>query len=140
METNMLVQTIAQILDKNATVKAVFGDPVKLESQTVSPIAVVRFELSGGGAGVAARLLSMFKKDAPAGDEDGKKPAFAGGGMALGLSVTPFGFIHETDGHVSFTALTAPAAVGMAAAPIAAVTERLRALLSPPAKVDKHTS
>lgn len=67
-----------------------FGEPVKLDTKTIIPVACVQFG-GGGGGGMS-----------PPVKEGAAAPVFGGGGGG-GFSVNPVGFIHEEDGAVVFT-------------------------------------
>ena len=76
--------------NKLGHVKAIFGDPIKLETQTIVPIGVVITSFGAGGGGLA----------------------FASGmGGGGDLRVLPIGYLHEHDGDVVFTAIEVPEAL-----------------------------
>lgn len=79
-----LVTQIANTLEKDGRVQAVFGEALKLEHHTIVPVAVVS---GGGGAGGAQGTVGT---------------GFSGG-AGLGLQVRPVGFIHEQGTDVVFT-------------------------------------
>ncbi len=79
-----IVEEVAAALERDGSVRAVFGEAVKLEHHTIVPVAVVT---GGGGAG---------------GTQGEYETSFSGG-MGLGLNVRPVGFIHETAQGVVFT-------------------------------------
>jgi uncharacterized spore protein YtfJ len=98
------VHDIATVLEREGSVRAVFGDPVKLDTRTIIPVATVA--LGGGGGGITGRGTVVdvirrrlgFKKDvriAPT--------RRSGGGGGMGIDVRPVGFLSEEDGRVVFT-------------------------------------
>lgn len=48
-----VVREVAKALFDEADVRAVFGDPLKLDGHTVIPVSMVRIRLAGGGGGSA---------------------------------------------------------------------------------------
>jgi uncharacterized spore protein YtfJ len=90
MALEEVVKQVAQALEMEGNSKVVFGEPVKLESKTVIPVAQVR--LGAGGGGVM-----------PGGETSGLLKALISGGGGGGFDVRPVGFIHERDGEVVFT-------------------------------------
>ena len=85
MDLQALVKQAAAALEKTGNARAVFGDPVKLDTRTIVPVAAVLTSL-GIGAGPAA--------------------LFGGGG--LDLRVVPLGYVHETDEGIAFTRIEIP--------------------------------
>ena len=90
-----LIKQVADTLQKEASVKAVFGEPVKLDTHMVIPVALVTIEIGGGGTG-ASRKPAAEARD-----------FFAGGGGINVLS-KPVGFIHELEGKAVFTPIVKP--------------------------------
>lgn len=85
-----VLRQVAETLEKEGNARTVFGEPVKLDTKTIIPVALVQF--GGGGGGVSPRGK---EGDAPA-------QGFGAGGGG-GFAVQPVGFIHEEDGAVVFT-------------------------------------
>jgi uncharacterized spore protein YtfJ len=83
-----MLRSVTEAIGRNGNAKAVFGDPVKLETQTIVPVAVVDTSLGGGGG--VGRLFG------------------GGGGGGVRLKVYPLGFIHEQNGAVTFTRIEVP--------------------------------
>lgn len=79
-----LMDQLALTLERDGSVQAVFGEPIKLEQHTIVPVAVVT-----GGAG--------------AGGSQGADAGGFAGGAGFGLNVRPVGFIHESGENVIFT-------------------------------------
>jgi len=108
MDFEALAQRIGETIERTGNAKAVFGEPVKLATQSVVPVAAVVVQLGGGGG--AARLLG-------------------GGGGGFNMRVTPIGYIHEKDGVVTFSAIDVPESALRAhpepAPDIASLVERL---------------
>jgi uncharacterized spore protein YtfJ len=84
-----VVKQIAETLEREGNARAVFGEPMKLETKTLIPVAVIG--LGGGGALGGAPDSSKVMK-----------AIFSGGGGG-GFNVRPVGFIHERDGEVVYT-------------------------------------
>jgi len=88
MDITALVHEVAEAIGRSGQARAVFGDPLKLDTQTIIPVAVVMTRLGGGGGTTA--IIG------------------GGGGVGMHLDVLPVGFIHEKDGVATFTALDLP--------------------------------
>lgn len=110
------IHEIAETLQREANVRAVFGEPIDVGSQKIVPVAVI--SIGGGGGG---------------GQGHGPPASGEGGAAAMGLGVTvvPIGFIHEESGKVVYTAISGarealghghagPAAIGVEAASLGA--------------------
>ena len=76
--------------NKLGHVKAIFGDPIKLDTQTIVPVGVVITSFGAGGGGF---------------------PLMSGVGGGGDLRVLPIGYLHERDGDVVFTAIEVPEAL-----------------------------
>lgn len=102
MSIDETMKEVVRTLEHEVGVKAVFGEPVKLDNHTVVPVAMVGL---GGGGGLGRALLDRLGRKAEkpeksaAGNGDGRGAA-AG---ALALGVRPIGFIHESGDEVIFT-------------------------------------
>lgn len=96
MTMEEVITRLAQTLEKEGNVKAVFAEPIKLEHHTVVPVATVAFGAGVGGArgipGIPGKALEALSK------------LFGFGGLG-GIDVRPVGFIHERKGEVVFTAI-----------------------------------
>ena len=91
-----IVKQVADTIQKEANARAVFGDPAKLDTRIVIPVASVHISLSGGGGGGSRRPRAEFAR------------LFGGGTGELSVSATPVGFIHEKNGEVVFTRIEKP--------------------------------
>jgi uncharacterized spore protein YtfJ len=85
-----IVKEIAAALEKEGNSKAVFGEPVKLETKTVIPVAAVRLGAGGAAMSPHAQASEIVK-------------ALFGGGGGGAFDVHPVGFISEKNGEVTFT-------------------------------------
>jgi uncharacterized spore protein YtfJ len=109
----MLAKTLLKKLDAlvkdNLSVRIVYGDPVKLESRTVIPVARAMF-VGGGGLGFDDGPGSTKDSDEQAAPVEAAKAdaahklkhdiGFGGGGM---IRISPVGFISEKNGEAVFT-------------------------------------
>jgi uncharacterized spore protein YtfJ len=86
-----VVKQVAETLEREGNARAVFGEPVKLETKTVIPVACV--QLGGGGGGMRPGAAARGKL----------AQLMLGGGGGGGFLVYPVGFIHEEHGEVVFT-------------------------------------
>jgi uncharacterized spore protein YtfJ len=86
-------------LEAEGNVKAIFGQPIRLENHTVIPVAAVEIAIgAGGGVGHGPNLppsiqaaIQLAKKILPGGWG-------AGGGGGRSVRIRPVGFIYEKDG------------------------------------------
>jgi uncharacterized spore protein YtfJ len=90
MSMEETMKQVAQSLEHEAGVKAVFGEPMKLDNHTVVPVAMV-------GVGAGGFLPGIFGRPASHATDNN------GGGGAGALAVRPVGFIHESGDEVIFT-------------------------------------
>ena len=93
-----VVAELAQTIQKEASVRAVFGEPIKLDQHTIVPVALVTMGFGAGGGGGRARPTKEL--------EAAQRVAFGGGG-GLDVKAIPMGFIHEDNGGVRFTPIDA---------------------------------
>lgn len=87
MDFEAIARHIAQTIEHSGNAKAVFGEPVKLQTQTIVPVAAVVAAVGGGG---------------------GQASILGGGGGGFTIRVIPVGYIHEKDGAVMFSAIEVP--------------------------------
>ena len=87
VDVEALAKQIAHTIEQGGNAKAIFGEPVKLSTQTLVPVALVSTSLGLGG---------------------GHAKVMGGGGGGFQLRVVPIGFIHEKDGQVVFTSIDVP--------------------------------
>ncbi len=81
MELEAVITQVAQTIQKEANISAVFGEPKKLDEHTIIPVARVKITISaGGGMGSGPETT---------------KAGGAGGGGALLVEVEPIGFIRD---------------------------------------------
>ncbi len=99
-----ILSEIAERVQSNASVKAVYGDPVESGGKTIIPVAKVRYGFGGGG-GSGETPAPGDDKGEEASSGNPTKMIGSGGGGGGGVSVTPAGYIeitaHETR-YVSF--------------------------------------
>jgi uncharacterized spore protein YtfJ len=103
MQLDSLIHEIGETIQREASVKTVFGDPIKLDEHTVIPVALVTVSFGGGlggGHGTAARLLGKDAPNVPGSDWTG-----GGGGGGLNIVTLPIGFLSEREGQVTFNAI-----------------------------------
>jgi uncharacterized spore protein YtfJ len=107
------VHDIAEMIEHEGSVRAVFGPPTKLETRTIIPVASVALGGGGGGMGSLGAAIDGLRRRFLGGvtsnwlsaaapkprEEPGR--TFVGGGGG-GLDVRPVGFICEEDGRVVF--------------------------------------
>lgn len=114
MSIEHLIQQITQLVEERATVRTVFGDPIKLDKHTIVPVAKVLLAGGGGGGGREGEKGEGEEPLAAASaTNEAAQPRAVerGGGGGGTFSVTPLGFIHERNGEVVFTAIESPSVV-----------------------------
>jgi uncharacterized spore protein YtfJ len=90
-----LLGAISERIQSSASVRNVYGDPIKAEGKAIIPVAKVRYGFgAGGGPGVN-------DDSGDASEIDG----FGGGGGGGGIEVTPVGFIEITAGETRYVSL-----------------------------------
>lgn len=91
------IQQIAETIQKEANVRAVFGEPVTLDRRTIVPVSQISVSFGGGiGSGGLSTPPEGKAHERP-------QPFGRGGGGGLQIAVTPIGFLHETDEGVAFS-------------------------------------
>ncbi|MGZ6142487.1 MAG: spore germination protein GerW family protein [Myxococcales bacterium] len=105
-----IVKQVAETIQKEANVRAVFAEPMKLDTHIVVPVASVVVSIGGGGGGGSRKPGAELQR------------FFGGGGGGVNVTATPVGFIHEKDGQVVFTYIEAAKAEEKG---LPAVAERL---------------
>jgi uncharacterized spore protein YtfJ len=88
LDFEAIARHIAQTIEHSGNAKAVYGEPVKLQTQTIVPVAAVVAAVGGGGG--QASIVG------------------AGGGGGFTIRVIPLGYIHEKDGAVMFSPIEVP--------------------------------
>jgi uncharacterized spore protein YtfJ len=88
-----IAQQVAETIQKEANVRAVFGEPQTIDTKTVIPVAKVTVNGGAGGGGASA------------GGEQKRRFVPLGGGGGLSIEVTPLGFICEKGDEVVFNSL-----------------------------------
>lgn len=88
MDMETVVREAANAIESTGNARAVFGDPIKLDTHVIVPVAAV---LTGVGLGGGQSVLLG-----------------AGGGGGVDLKVVPLGYIHETDEGIEFTRIEVP--------------------------------
>ena len=96
MSFEEIVRQVAETIQKEANARAVFGEPAKLDTKVVIPVASVVIQISGGGGGGTRKPGAEIAR------------LFGGGGGGLNVTAAPVGFIHEKDGAVVFTRIDKP--------------------------------
>jgi uncharacterized spore protein YtfJ len=115
MSFDEMVKVVGETIQKEANAKAVFGEPMKLDTHVLVPVASVVINVGGGGGATSA------KKDDPAARFVG------GGGGGLTVVSTPLGFLHEKDGQVVFTAIPTAKPAEATLHPLPPMVERIKA-------------
>jgi len=112
MDIAALAAHISRTIEASGNAKAIYGEPIKLETHTVVPVAALVVTVGGGGGALSA---------------------IGGGGGGLTMKVAPVGYLHEKDGVVTFTpidvppqVLASPADAAHEKAPSPSLIEKLR--------------
>jgi uncharacterized spore protein YtfJ len=91
MDVSQIIDTISERVNRTATVKTVYGEPVIAEGKTIIPVAKVRYGFGGGGG---------WGNESPS--EDGEAAKGAGGGGGGGIEIRPVGMIEITTGETRY--------------------------------------
>ena len=86
-----MVKQVTETIQKEGNAKAVFGEPTKLDTHVVIPVASIVISVGGGGGGASRKPVAEIAR------------FFGGGGGGVDVVASPVGFIHERDGAVVFT-------------------------------------
>ena len=81
-----ILTNISERLQKAATVKTVYGDPIAAEGKTIIPVAKVRYGFGGGGGHQGGEGTQVELNVGQA----------EGGGGGGGVEVSPVGYIEVT--------------------------------------------
>lgn len=87
MKIKEVIQQLSDKFSKDAHVKSVYGDPVKLQGKTIIPIARIAYGLGAGGSQL--------------GDETGDAAGGGGGGM----TAQPIGVLEVSEEQTRFVAI-----------------------------------
>ncbi len=102
IDVTTTVRQLTETLQREANVRAVFGDPISLGTRSIVPVGILRIALGGGGGSGAGPK------------QDGLDAGHGGAGaVGFGLDVVPIGFIYEKDGDVVFTRIEPTAEGGL---------------------------
>ena len=99
MNLEAIATQLTQVIQKEANIKAIFGEPMKLDEHTIIPVARVKITLGGGGGSGTGPTPTPGKTD-----EVGIAGASAGGG-GLDIDVQPLGFIRDGAEGATFIAI-----------------------------------
>jgi uncharacterized spore protein YtfJ len=101
-----IVNDVTKAIQAEGNSRAIFGEPLQLETHKVIPVAAIEIGMGGGGAGAGPRtshdeglrrtISQLARRLIPFG---------FGGGMGGGVKVRPIGFIHEENGQVVYSAI-----------------------------------
>src|SRR5580692_8232410 len=91
MSTLSVLQSLKESIVTQATVKAIYGEPISAQGKTVIPVAKIMYGY-GGGAGTGG-----------VGDSSARGEGGGGGG---GVRAIPVGVIEISDQHTRFVPIT----------------------------------
>jgi uncharacterized spore protein YtfJ len=94
-----IAERIAETVQREASVRTVFGEPIKLETHNLVPVAAVVIHIGGsaGGGGTSGAGGKI-------------QPFGGGGGLDINVVAKPIGFISEAGGEVRFQPIASSAA------------------------------
>lgn len=99
----LVARDLAAMVEREGNVRAVFGEPMKLESRVVIPVASVAMGGGGGGLRALGAAVDIVRRWLRRGNTHvAPSRTFLGGGGG-GIDVRPVGFLSEQDGRVVFT-------------------------------------
>ena len=82
MENGFFLEKLASLFSQNATVKNVYGEPIRTGDKTIIPVAQVAYGL-GGGYGQGTKKKKPSQTDEALRPEDGASGEGAGGGGGM---------------------------------------------------------
>lgn len=89
MSSPTFLESLSDKLQRSATVKAIYGDPIEAGGRTVIPVARISYGLGGGFGTGSANHGKKQNAEQPAGHGEG-------GGGGGGVTVTPLGIVEIT--------------------------------------------
>lgn len=92
MEFGEAINSVTERLRESASVKSVYGEPVKTNGKTIIPVARVMYGF-GGGYGTSG---------SDEGDDEEPHEESEGAGTGGGVMATPVGVLEITDGETRF--------------------------------------
>ena len=99
MENGFFLERLASLFGQNASVKNVFGEPIKAGDKTIIPVAQIAYGL-GGGYGHGVKKKKPSQVDESVSISDGKTGEGAGGGG--GMYARPKGVYEVTSSCTRF--------------------------------------
>ncbi|MFV8750195.1 hypothetical protein ACNOYE_06565 [Nannocystaceae bacterium ST9] len=113
MNVEAIVAQLAQTIQKEANVDAIFGQPRKLDEHVVIPVARVEIKINGGGgmgSGTGPQATSATATSDAATASDKPLPTLMGGqgggaGGGIEVHVLPLGFIRDGKNGAEFLAI-----------------------------------
>jgi len=106
MRTKDLIEGAAEHLRTSASVKTVYGDPIKTDGKTVIPVAKVAYGF-GAGSGSGSRTKKGEERKLPVEGE--------GEGVGGGVAARPVGVVEITDEGTKFVQFGAPKRLAISA-------------------------
>jgi uncharacterized spore protein YtfJ len=100
MDLEAVANALAQTIQKEANINAIFGEPKKLDNHTIIPVARIRVTLGAGAANASGP-----GKVASAAESVAVAIGGMGGGGGLELDVHPLGFIRDSDDGPTWVAI-----------------------------------
>lgn len=101
-EIEKIVSEVADVVRREANVRAVFGEPMHIDGHDLVPVATVDLTVGAGGTfaqggteEAEGKIAATVRRMVP----------FGGGGGGLHVAVTPMGWLAAENGVVVFHAL-----------------------------------
>lgn len=110
MDTNELITTLTERIQRTANVKAIFGEPVTIDGSTIIPVG--RMSVRGGGGGGKAKSKEDWRGD---GETN------TGMGLGMNINAVPVGYIQVKDGQAEFEPILDRNRIRLAALALAGV-------------------
>lgn len=96
MSTPRFLDALTDTIQRSATVKVIYGDPVEAAGKTIVPVARVSYGFGGGyGIGKARGGKDRSQEDPSAGQDEG-------GGGGGHVNVTPLGVVEITPAQTRY--------------------------------------
>ncbi|PRQ03433.1 hypothetical protein ENSA5_15940 [Enhygromyxa salina] len=138
MDFEAIASQIAQTVQQEANINAIFGEPKKLDEHTIMPVARIKITFGAGGAerpGVMAPAVKVKKETNGNGAPTSSKLGAVGGGGGLEIEVLPLGFVRDgTEGAEFVTIDPTPDNL------LGKVEHLIRGIRGPGPKIAEHSA
>lgn len=118
MDFEAITTQIAQTVQKEANINAIFGEPKKLDEHTIMPVARIKITLGAGGGGANGAAPTAAREGQVKAEEGGENGASMSGkkgkkgkkgraalGGGIEIELQPLGFVRDANDGAEFVAI-----------------------------------